>query len=458
MKTSLCLFGMTLAISLHAASLEVYHDLAAFESRVGTLNLVTFDDLPTGGETPFSSDHYQASAGMSLYALGGVGQFAGDSFGHPVDFNPVSSPNVYSPGPVGASSSPCVTRIEFHNGDTPSLTSAFGCWYIDSDVSQYPCCARVYDSGKRLWQEELLPVGSNGEQQFIGFVCVDDGGTQVAGIGRVDVDSGRGWPATSGQEGVVLDDFYCAPPSGSPTIAEARVSRFDDDNEGWWLWDAPISNGVLPAPGTTGINESPAAESGALLVGDLGYDWLYAIAPGSWAGDWSGYHMLNARVTPGTAEGVTIPAGYYLADGFGSSAENAAILVMDELMAAGVTSRMTVSLDETRWEILRGNWQDLLASVQVFGVRLDLNGLVTPEETHLLHEVVVGPLPQLEIAFEDPNLRVFWQGVPSLNYILCHTVDLDNWTVNAVLPGEISMQHLYSPASQDRRFWRVEIE
>ncbi len=458
MKAAFCCFVTVIAGCLHAATLEVYHDLAAFAARAGTLNQITFDDLPTGGEAYFTPDHYQPSTGMRLTALNAGGQYAGDSFGFPVDFAPVSAPNVYSPGPVGVASSSCITRVDFYTSSNRALSSAFGYWYIDSDVSQYPCHMKVYNDALCLWQEITLPVGGNGSQQFIGVVCATEGGGLQAGIGRVDIDSGRGWPASSHEEGVVLDDFYCTPPSGSPAIQSALVSRFETDNEGWWLWDAPTSSGVLPYPGTSGINTEPLVDSGDLLVGDLGYDWLYAMAPDSWHGDWRSYHMVNARVTPGTAEPVSIASGYYMADGYGTDAQNAAILVMDEFMTAGVSSHMTVNLQDSQWSMLRGNWQDLLASVQVFGVRLDLNSLVTPEETHLLHEIVVGPLPELHIEYNDPQVRVFWQGFPGLNYTLCSTIDIHNWNIEAVLPGAASMEHVRTPAMDERRFWCVEIE
>ncbi len=89
-----CLLLIVGTLSSEAAIVAEFHtDRATFEARLGTVNLITFDDVDTGASDPasFAADRYLATQGMTI--TGEAGQYASRDFGYPSEFPPISPYN-----------------------------------------------------------------------------------------------------------------------------------------------------------------------------------------------------------------------------------------------------------------------------------------------------------------------------------------------------------------------------
>ena len=219
-------------------ALEFYTSAPAFAARVGGVRVVDFDDVETPADPnafiPFASDRYLASHGVSI--TGTEGQYASQGFGYPGDYPPVSSPNVYAPGPTATFGAPPGsgghdTEVTFRAEGTDAVVSGFGVWFIDADFPGVGASSfTIYDAvGGEIGTTGTVS-GPNASQLFVGVVAVDTGSHQpTPAIARVHIVNGSGWPDVDANEGVVLDDLtFPAPvpvvePDAWPLAAAAAL-------------------------------------------------------------------------------------------------------------------------------------------------------------------------------------------------------------------------------------------
>lgn len=199
-------------VSPDVVTIETFRNRARFVARLNNqVHFIDFDDVNTGiNEEPVAieADRYKPTTGIIISGEGG--QYVDETFGYPDEFVPVSSPNMYAPGPIGdrGNLGGNQTIVSFSLKDVPATVARFGLYFIDAD---YPGIGQssltVYGDGHR----ELASInvsGSNAEQFFTGFVAVDQEGNPVPVIRSARIVNGRGWPVTSeSHEGVTLDDF-----------------------------------------------------------------------------------------------------------------------------------------------------------------------------------------------------------------------------------------------------------
>jgi hypothetical protein len=209
---------LLLAAPLPAASatvFEVYDQLPLFVARLGgaaAIRTVDFDDIATSGGNvvAFDADRYEAATGAVIRSLTDEGQYVSRTFGFPSDFQPVSAPNAYAPGPVAiVTGTNTTTLVTFTTGGAPGVVSGFGCFFIDADFPGIgPSSFSVFDREDGLLTGTGVVSGADGSQLFRGIVAVDDvGDVPVPVIASVRIVSGNEWPSVDVGEGVVLDDF-----------------------------------------------------------------------------------------------------------------------------------------------------------------------------------------------------------------------------------------------------------
>ena len=190
-----------------------------FQARLGSVNIVDFDDIDASGsdQVAFDPERYLDSEGIII--TGEDGQFVSEDFGYPIDFPPVSSPNSFAPGavsePFGGGNE---TQVTFGAGAADALTSGFGLWFTDADyATDGPCSLAVYNSAsKRVGLVTGIETGDGGHA-FCGIVMIDEATDEpVAVISRVKIVNGQGWPGGDDNEGVCLDDFRFGSPVEMP--------------------------------------------------------------------------------------------------------------------------------------------------------------------------------------------------------------------------------------------------
>lgn len=198
---------------------EYYASEAEFSARLGSVNMVNFDDIDASSSNHvwFGAERYLDTEGIVI--TGEDGQYVSEDFGYPGDFPPLSSPNSYAPGPV---STPVgggnETEVTFGAYGADALTSGFGLWFTDADYAEDgPCTLAVYDTtGQRVGLVTNIQTGDGG-QVFRGIVMIDEATDEpVAVISRVRIVNGDGWPGGDDNEGVSLDDFKFGVPVAEP--------------------------------------------------------------------------------------------------------------------------------------------------------------------------------------------------------------------------------------------------
>jgi hypothetical protein len=198
-----------------------YTSATAFETRLGGVTTVDFDDVDaSAGTVAIDADRYLASDGIII--IGEDGQYVSEDFGFPGDFPPVSSPNSYAPGPIAFLGGGNETEVTFSVGGGDGLTAGFGLYFTDADyAADGPCSLAVYDStGDRLGLATNITT-SDGGHTFRGIIMVDQATDEpVPLIAVARIVNGDGWPGGEDNEGVTLDDFMFEPPvAATPKVS-----------------------------------------------------------------------------------------------------------------------------------------------------------------------------------------------------------------------------------------------
>jgi hypothetical protein len=192
--------------------------------------------------------------------------------------------------------------------------------------------------------------------------------------------SWRRWWA-SGLIALALALAACSPgaPNGDPTF-DPISSTFDADTEGWTssepmdpTWQAP----------------------GYLELVDDGPDWYHAIAPVSFHGDWTGATQLSFDVLADDA-GVVYPVRVVLTRGSDTIYHEFGL----NALAAGEWRSLEVAFEASAWRVFAGEQTEgaavdvetlalVLADVEDFRIRIDLNDGFQGDEVNGLDDVVV---------------------------------------------------------------------
>ena len=198
-----------------AVTVVRFSDAAAFASYLSNqVRVVGFDDVDTtlsSAPVAIAADRYAASHGIVITGEGGGGQYVDDSFSWPLEYVPVSCPNIYSPGPtaLNETTAPRATNVTFQtDSGAPGCVAGFGAEFIDVDFTDIANSSfAVSDpSGAQLDFESGFS-SSNGAHLFRGMVTTDAAGHVVSAIGSARLVNGNVFPPSSCCEGVTLDNF-----------------------------------------------------------------------------------------------------------------------------------------------------------------------------------------------------------------------------------------------------------
>jgi hypothetical protein len=170
-----------------------------------------------------------------------------------------------------------------------------------------------------------------------------------------------------------------AAPAPGPGFAP-RVATFDASTDGW----------------TSSEDQPPAWEApGVLVLVDDAPGWYRAIAPAGFHGDWRAASRVDLRVRADDG-GVVYPLRLELT-GAGRTLVHAFAL---DALAAGAWRSLGVDLVPAAWRVDAGEdaegdpvdaatFAAVLADVEGFAIRVDLNDAFTGDERNLLDDVEV---------------------------------------------------------------------
>ena len=211
-RTAIVLGVLAPATGRAAVVTEIYTDRAAFEARLGTVRVVTFDDVATGAVDPasFAADRYAATEGVVI--TGEEGQYASPGFGFPAEYPPSSAPNEYAPGPIENLFGGNQTTVDFLASGQPAAVAGFGAVFIDPDLADVSGFT-VFDGDGMMLRRVGVPQADR-SLIFRGIVTADDvSGAPTPAIARVEIVNGTGWPGGQFNDGVPLDDFVFGVPA-----------------------------------------------------------------------------------------------------------------------------------------------------------------------------------------------------------------------------------------------------
>jgi hypothetical protein len=163
------------------------------------------------------------------------------------------------------------------------------------------------------------------------------------------------------------------------------IAEFSGGNEGWISVSHVNQNPPLPASGITATDPAPQASNGFLRVQDLNNDWQWILAPIAFLGDWRNFAEIKFGLV--TDDAPTLYPIMLFISGTAGGATNSASFQFPIAGTPG-SSRFDLSagLVASQWTLRSGSWANLLANVQEFWIRLDLNSGV-PQELDLLDYV-----------------------------------------------------------------------
>lgn len=155
--------------------------------------------------------------------------------------------------------------------------------------------------------------------------------------------------------------------------ALAIESTFALNNEGWKVIDHVSESNPVPTSGVIASDMAPAAADGALVVRDIGNNWNWLVAPSKFHGDWRGFTRLVLDFI--TDDSVTLyNLRLFISDGNNSAAYEFPITNTP----ADTVLNLSAPLSASEWQVT-GTWDQLVANVNAFYVRMDLNNNVAGE-------------------------------------------------------------------------------
>jgi len=187
----------------------VLEDVTVFEEFFGgSILVVTFDDVKTGGYDAvfIEEDRYLASHGIVI--RGQDGQYAGPIAKRHYDV--FSEPNAYAPGPFHTeeASGGNHTDITFWVNGRRAAVAGFGAFFCDADLpSQGASSLAIFGKYNQKLGNVAGFRGPDRSHLFRGIVLLDEEGALVPAIYKVRIVNGSGWAGRDDGEGVILDDF-----------------------------------------------------------------------------------------------------------------------------------------------------------------------------------------------------------------------------------------------------------
>jgi hypothetical protein len=160
------------------------------------------------------------------------------------------------------------------------------------------------------------------------------------------------------------------------------TADFSSGAEGWISVSHTNQNPPLPAGGITATDPNPQVSNGFLRVQDLNNDWQWIKAPASFLGDWQKFATIRLGMV--TDEAATIYPVVLFISGTTAGTTHSARFQFPLAGTPG-SSRLDLSapLQASQWTLQSGSWDSLIANVQEFWIRLDLNSGV-PQEMDLV--------------------------------------------------------------------------
>lgn len=232
----------------------------------------------------------------------------------------------------------------------------------------------------------------------------------------------------------------------APLSALATESNFSVDNEGWIIIDHTSSTDPLPAAQIRATAENPLVSGGRLQIQDIGNSWNWIVAPGKFHQSWAGFTDLKIDLITDDAPTV-FNLRFFIADGVNSA--------WYEFPLAGTPGssvlNLSAPLQESAWNVT-GQWEHLIANVNAFYVRLDLNNNVISEMTTVDSVVLVDgsepPAPTFPVEFPSET---------GSEYQVESSSDLEDWkNVGEPVPGNGSKITINVPLTDaPRLFFRV---
>ncbi len=231
-----------------------------------------------------------------------------------------------------------------------------------------------------------------------------------------------------------------------PLLAMGTESTFSINNEGWIIIDHASATNPLPSSGVGLSDTEPAVTNGRLEVQDIGNNWNWIIAPVKFHQDWSVFANLEIDLT--TDDSITLfNLRFFISDGSNRAYYEFPITNTP----AGSVLNLSAPLSASEWQVT-GNWAQLIANVNAFYVRIDLNNNVASEADFVDRIALVDGT--------EPPDRTFPVRFPSeigSAYQVESSFDLHEWKdVASPVQGSGSEITIEVPLSDaPKRFFRV---
>ncbi|YCM45835.1 hypothetical protein V2O64_07380 [Verrucomicrobiaceae bacterium 227] len=231
-----------------------------------------------------------------------------------------------------------------------------------------------------------------------------------------------------------------------PLSCLAIESTFTEDNEGWVIIDHVSNLNPLPADGLNLTDEEPGVADGRLVVQDIENDWNWIVAPAKFHQSWADFSHLEMDLI--TDDSTTLfSLRFFIADGTNSAFFEFPL----SGTPGGSVLNLSAPLVNSEWQI-SGDWEELIANVKAFYIRVDLNNNVA-SEADLVDRIALvdGTEPA------GSTFPVDFSTELGSDYQIESSVDLVIWkNVGPPVPGdgsEISVEVLLTDSP--RRFFRA---
>ncbi len=231
-----------------------------------------------------------------------------------------------------------------------------------------------------------------------------------------------------------------------PLPSYATESTFSADNDGWTIIDHLSSTNPLPASEIQLIKNDPQVSGGRLVVQDIGNNWNWIVAPAKFRQSWASFTDLKIDLI--TDDSSTLfNLRFFIADGVSSA--------WYEFPLSGTAGKsvlnLSAPLQKSQWNVT-GNWEQLIANVSAFHIRIDLNNNVASEADFVDRVALInGTEPP------GPTFPVSFPTVQGSGYQMESSVNLKDWkNVGNPVPGTGSQTTVAIPLTDaPRLFFRA---
>ena len=226
-----------------------------------------------------------------------------------------------------------------------------------------------------------------------------------------------------------------------PLSSYATESTFSANNEGWIIIDHVSSTNPLPSSGIQLIKNDPQVSGGRLVVQDIANNWNWIVAPAKFRQSWASFTDLKIDLITDDSSSL-FNIRFFIADGVSSA--------WYEFPLSGTPGNsvlnLSAPLQKSQWNVT-GNREQLIANVNAFYIRIDLNNNVASEADFVDRVALVNgtepPVPTFPVSFPT---------VQDSDYQIESSVNLEDWkNVGIPVPGNGSQITIEIPLTDAPR-------